>query len=273
MIYKGKRMSETPAPTAFPGVSPAESQKMQAAFKDIAERSQKLLQEFAERYKVDSTQPADPLGVTQTFMDFTAKMLADPKRVVQAQMELWQQYLKLWEVTTQRMMGQKVEPLAEPAKGDKRFTDPAWKDELVFDYLKQSYLLTARWLQSTVKEVEGVDEKTAKKVDFYTRQFIDAVSPSNFALTNPQVVKATVESKGENLLKGLQNMLADLERGKGKLTIRQTDMDAFKVGKNVATSPGKVVYQNDLMQLIQYAPATAEVYATSASASSCSRTT
>ena len=235
---------------------------MQAAFKDIAERSQKLLQEFAERYKVDSTQPADPLGVTQTFMDFTAKMLADPKRVVQAQMELWQQYLKLWEVTTQRMMGQKVEPLAEPAKGDKRFTDPAWKDELVFDYLKQSYLLTARWLQSTVKEVEGVDEKTAKKVDFYTRQFIDAVSPSNFALTNPQVVKATVESKGENLLKGLQNMLADLERGKGKLTIRQTDMDAFKVGKNVATSPGKVVYQNDLMQLIQYAPATAEVYAT-----------
>ena len=255
-------MSETPAPTAFPGVSPAESQKMQAAFKDIAERSQKLLQEFAERYKVDSTQPADPLGVTQTFMDFTAKMLADPKRVVQAQMELWQQYLKLWEVTTQRMMGQKVEPLAEPAKGDKRFTDPAWKDELVFDYLKQSYLLTARWLQSTVKEVEGVDEKTAKKVDFYTRQFIDAVSPSNFALTNPQVVKATVESKGENLLKGLQNMLADLERGKGKLTIRQTDMDAFKVGKNVATSPGKVVYQNDLMQLIQYAPATAEVYAT-----------
>ena len=254
-------MSETPTPAAFSGVSPAEVQKMQAAFKDIAERSQKLLQEFAERYKVDSVQPADPLGLTQTFMDFTAKMLADPKRVVQAQMELWQQYVKLWEVTTQRMMGQKVEPLAEPAKGDKRFTDPAWKDEVVFDYLKQSYLLTARWLQGTVKEVEGVDEKTAKKVDFYTRQFIDAVSPSNFALTNPQVVKATVESKGENLLNGLQNLLADLERGKGKLTIRQTDMEAFKVGKNVATSPGKVVYQNELMQLIQYAPATAEVYA------------
>ncbi len=254
-------MSETPAPTAFPGVSPAEAEKMQAAFTNIAERSQKLLQEFAERYKADSTQPIDPLGLTQTFMDFTAKMLADPNRLVQAQMELWQQYLKLWEVTAQRMMGQKVEPLAEPAKGDKRFNDPAWKDEVVFDYLKQSYLLTARWLQGTVKEVEGVDDKTAKKVDFYTRQFIDAVSPSNFALTNPQVVKATVESKGENLLKGLQNLLGDLERGKGKLAIRQTDMDAFKVGQNVATSPGKVVYQNELMQLIQYAPATAEVYA------------
>ena len=157
------------------------------------------------------------------------------------------------------MMGQKVEPVVEPAKGDKRFTDPAWKDEVVFDYLKQSYLLTARWLQHTVKEVEGVDDKTAKKVDFYTRQFIDAMSPSNFAMTNPQVVKATVESKGENLLKGLQNLLTDLERGKGKLAIRQTDMKAFKVGGNVATSPGKVVFQNEVMQLLQYAPATEQV--------------
>ena len=253
-------MSETPTPAALSGMSPAEAEKMRAAFTSIAERSQKLLQDFAVNYKADGSQPADPLHLTQTFMDFTAKMLADPNRLVQAQMELWQQYMKLWQLTAQRMMGQKVEPLAEPAKGDKRFNDPAWKDEVVFDYLKQSYLLTARWLPCTVKEVEGIDDKTAQKVDFYTRQFIDAVSPSNFALTNPQVVKATVESKGENLLKGLQNLLTDLERGKGKLAIRQTDMNAFKVGENVATSPGKVVYQNDLMQLIQYAPTTAEVY-------------
>jgi polyhydroxyalkanoate synthase len=196
MIHKGKRMSETPTPTAIPGLSPAESERMQTAFKDIAERSQKLLQDFAERYKADGPQPADPLHLTQTFMDFTAKMMADPNRLVQAQMELWQQYMKLWQATAQRMMGQQVEPVAEPAKGDKRFNDPAWKDEVVFDYLKQSYLLTARWLQHTIKEVEGVDDKTAQKVDFYTRQFIDALSPSNFALTNPQVVKATVESKG-----------------------------------------------------------------------------
>jgi len=253
-------MSDTPAPTALSGLSPEESEKLQSAFKDIATRSQKLLQEFSERYQADGPQPADPLHLTQTFMDFTAKMLADPNRLVQAQMELWQQYMNLWQVTAQRMMGQPVAPVAEPAKGDKRFNDPAWKDEVVFDYMKQSYLLTARWLQGTVKEVEGVDDKTAKKVDFYTRQFIDAMSPSNFAMTNPQVVKATVESKGENLLKGLQNMLTDLERGKGKLAIRQTDMEAFKVGGNVATSPGKVVFQNELIQLIQYAPATAEVH-------------
>ena len=233
---------------------------MTDALKDIAGRSQKLLQEFSERYKADGPQPADPMRLTQTFMDFTAKMLADPNRLLQAQMELWEQYMRLWQVTAQRMMGQKAEPVAEPAKGDKRFNDPAWKDEVVFDYLKQSYLLTARWLQQTVKSVEGVDNKTAQKVDFYTRQFIDAMSPSNFAVTNPQVVKATVESKGENLVKGLQNLLTDLERGKGKLAIRQTDMDAFKVGENVATSPGKVVYQNELIQLIQYAPATEQVW-------------
>ena len=257
-------MSEQSVPnaatSAVPGLSAEESERMKQAFKDIAERSQKLLQDFAEKYKADGPQPADPLRLTQTFMDFTAKMLADPNRLLQAQMELWQQYMKLWQVTAQRMMGQPVEPVAEPARGDKRFADPAWKDEVVFDYLKQSYLLTARWLQQTVKEVEGVDDKTAKKVDFYTRQFIDAMSPSNFAMTNPQVVKATVESKGENLIKGLQNLLTDLERGKGTLAIRQTDMKAFKVGGNVATSPGKVVYQNKVMQLLQYAPTTEQVW-------------
>ncbi len=260
MIRKGKRMSETSAPNALPGMSPEEAEKLQEALKDIASRSQHLLQEFAQRYQAEGPQPADPLNLTRTFMDFTAKMLADPNRLLQAQMELWQQYMKLWQVTAQRMMGQKVEPVAEPAKGDKRFNDPAWKEEVVFDYLKQSYLLTARWLQDTVKEVEGVDEKTSKKVDFYTRQYIDAMSPSNFAMTNPQVVKATVESRGENLLKGLRNLLADLERGKGRLAIRQTDMDAFKVGGNVATTPGKVVFQNEVMQLLQYAPTTDEVY-------------
>jgi polyhydroxyalkanoate synthase len=253
-------MSETEAPGATTGLSAAESERLQLALKDIAERSQKVLQDFAQRYQAEGPQPVDPLNLTRTFLDFTAKMMADPNKLMQAQIELWQQYMKLWQVTAQRMMGQPVEPVAEPAKGDKRFADPAWKDEVVFDYLKQSYLLTARWLQGSIKEVEGVDDKTAQKVDFYTRQFIDAMSPSNFALTNPQVVKATIESKGENLLKGLQNLLTDLERGKGQLAIRQTDMTAFKVGENVATTPGKVVYQNDLMQLIQYAPTTAEVH-------------
>src|SRR5262249_9176538 len=162
-------------------------------------RSQKLLQDFAQRYQAQGPQPADPMHLTRTFMDFTAKMLANPDKLVQAQIELWQQYMKLWQVTAQRMMGQPVEPVAEPAKGDKRYKARAWKEGVLFAYHKQSYLRTAGWLKSRVKQVGGADEKPAKKVDFSPRQFIDAMSPSNFALTNPQVVKATIDSKGENL--------------------------------------------------------------------------
>jgi polyhydroxyalkanoate synthase len=135
-----------------------------------------------------------------------------------------------------------------------------WEENEVFDFIKQSYLLSARWMQGVVNNVEGMDSQSAKKVDFYTRQFIDAMSPSNFVATNPEVLRATVESGGENLLKGLNHLLEDLERGKGKLSIRMTDLDAFKVGENIATTPGKVVYRNDLMELIQYTPSTETVH-------------
>ena len=162
--------------------------------------------------------------------------------------------------TTQRFLGGEPEPpVAEPAPGDRRFKDAAWKESALFDYIKQSYLLTARWLQATVRQVEGLDDKTARKVDFYTRQFVDAMAPSNFVLTNPEVLRATIESGGENLVNGLKHVLEDLERGKGRLMIKMTDLDAFKVGGNIAVTPGKVVYQNDLLQLIQYAPTTEKV--------------
>ncbi|MBN8898535.1 MAG: class I poly(R)-hydroxyalkanoic acid synthase, partial [Rhodospirillales bacterium] len=137
--------------------------------------------------------------------------------------------------------------------------DDAWKENEVFDFIKQSYLLSARFVQDVVRQVDGLDPKTAQKVDFYARQFIDAMSPSNFLLTNPEVLRKTAETGGENLLKGLNNLLADLERGRGKLSIKMTDMDAFKVGQNIGVSPGKVVFQNDLMQLIQYTPSTDKV--------------
>src|SRR5207245_5551702 len=121
---------------------------------------------------------------------------------------------------------------------DRRFRDQAWSDSALFDFIKQSYLLTARWLQGAVKNVEGLDEQTARKVDFYTRQFVDAMAPSNFLLTNPEVLRATIESRGENLLNGLKNLLGDLDRGKGRLAISMTDMAAFKIGENLATTPG-----------------------------------
>jgi polyhydroxyalkanoate synthase len=189
----------------------------------------------------------------------TARMMADPAKLMQAQMNLWQDYLKLWQSTTRRMLGQETEPVIEPNKDDRRFKHEAWSENQVFDFVKQSYLLTARWMQSTVRSVEGLDDKTARKVDFYTRQFVDAMAPSNFILTNPEVLKATLESGGENLVKGLENLLKDLERGKGRLSISMTDIQAFKVGENIAVTPGQVVYQNDLMQLIQYDPMTEKV--------------
>lgn len=155
------------------------------------------------------------------------------------------------------MMGGAAEPaVAAPAKDDKRFKDPAWDENAVFDYMKQSYLLTSRWMQSTIKSVEGVDDKTARKVDFYTRQFVDAMSPTNFVMTNPAVLRTTMETGGENLVKGLENLLSDMEDGNGQLRIRMTDTDAFTLGQNIAVTPGQVVFQTDLMQLIQYAPTT-----------------
>jgi polyhydroxyalkanoate synthase len=174
-------------------------------------------------------------------------------------MSLWQDYMNLWQATARRMMGHEAEPVIEPEPEDRRFKDAAWQESNLFDFVKQSYLLTARWLQSTVREVDGLDDKTAKKVDFYTRQFVDAMAPSNFLMTNPEVLRATIETHGENLINGLKNLLTDLERGKGRLDITMTDLEAFEVGKNVAITPGKVVYRNDLIELLQYEPTTKQV--------------
>ncbi|MBM3549058.1 MAG: class I poly(R)-hydroxyalkanoic acid synthase [Alphaproteobacteria bacterium] len=229
----------------------------------IADRSRQLVSEFVARQADKAGERndgnPDPLNIGSAFFELTTRLMADPARLVQAQINLWQDYMSLWQTATRRFFGEAAAPIAEPAPGDRRFKDQAWQESFVFDFIKQSYLLTARWLQQTVKETEGLDPKTHQKVDFYTRQFVDAMAPSNFLVTNPEVLRATIESGGENLVKGLDNLLKDLERGKGKLAIKMTDMEAFEVGKNIATTPGKVVFQNDLMQLIQYSPTTEKV--------------
>ncbi|MCW5730207.1 MAG: class I poly(R)-hydroxyalkanoic acid synthase [Alphaproteobacteria bacterium] len=225
----------------------------------IAAQSQKLVSDFLARQQ-EQGQPVDPLNVGAAFLEMTSKMMSDPRQLVAAQVELWQNYLNLLQNTTARFLGQEEKPLVQADKTDRRFKDAAWDENHVFNFIKQSYLLTARWLQDTVRKVDGLDNKTAKKVDFYTRQFVDAMAPSNFILTNPEVLRATVETNGENLVKGLENMLKDLERGKGQLAIKMTDMEAFRLGVNVAVTPGKVVYQNELIQLIQYEPTTEQVY-------------
>ncbi len=232
----------------------------------IAEQSQQLVADFLARNAASGMSPqasmADPMNVGAAFFEMTRRMMQDPTKMVEAQFALWQDYMSLWENTARRFWGQETDPMITPAKDDWRFRDDAWTENHLFDYIKQSYLLSARWIQNTVGEVEGLDDKTAKKVDFYTRQFVDALAPTNFVMTNPEVLRETIESGGENLLNGLRNLLEDLEAGEGELKIKMVDSDAFDVGKNIAVTPGKVVYQNDLVQLLQFEPTTKKVHKT-----------
>ncbi|TDH64281.1 class I poly(R)-hydroxyalkanoic acid synthase [Dankookia rubra] len=225
---------------------------------EVAERGQRIVTDFLKR-QAESDSTPDPLNIGGAFLDMTARLMANPARLMQAQLGFWQDYLTLWQNTARRMMGAETPPVIAEDPRDRRFKDEAWRENEVFDFIKQSYLLSARYFQTVVGGVEGLDPKSAQKVDFYTRQFVDAMSPSNFLLTNPEVLRRTAETGGENLLKGLSHLLADLERGKGRLRIRMSDDSKFRVGENIAVTPGKVVYQNDLMQLIQYAPTTPTV--------------
>jgi polyhydroxyalkanoate synthase subunit PhaC len=246
--------SGTPDTSGFDPVKLAES--LAAA----AEKSAKLMGEFVARNAGKQAAVAsDELGLGKAFMELAAKMLANPARIAEGQMRLWRDYMTLWQSSMLRMMGAQALPVAEPAQGDKRFKDAGWHEHFLFDYMKQSYLITARWLHEQVASVEGLSEPAKKKVQFFTRQYIDALAPSNFALTNPEVFRETVSSGGQNLVRGLNNLLDDIERGNGQLRISMTDPKAFELGVNIATTPGKVVYQNALMQLIQYEPATAKV--------------
>ncbi|HEX2581959.1 MAG TPA: class I poly(R)-hydroxyalkanoic acid synthase [Dongiaceae bacterium] len=220
---------------------------------EITETSQRLIAEYLARQgQGQELVPVDASTVGKAFLEWSTKLLAEPEKLIAAQCDLWSGYLSLWESASKKWLGEPTKPVITPAPEDRRFRDEAWQNNQLFDFIKQSYLLTSRWLQDTVKTIDGLDPKTAQKVEFYTRQFIDALAPSNFALTNPEVLRATLESRGENLLSGLRNLLEDLERGQGQLAIRMTDLNAFAVGRNLAVTPGAVVYQNDLMQLIQY---------------------
>ena len=253
-----KASDKTSAP---PDIKFGDPQALARAMANIAERSQRIVTDFLVRQASDgSTGAFDPLNIGGAFLQMTATLMSHPARLVEAQMNLWRDYMQLWQNTARRMMGGENTPVVEPDKGDKRFKDDVWEQNEVFDFIKQSYLLSARWIQGIVGGAEGLDEHTARKVDFYTRQFVDAMAPSNFVMTNPEVLRLTAETGGENLIKGLNNLLSDLERGKGKLAISMTDRGAFSVGENIATTPGKVVFQNDLMQIIQYAPTTETVY-------------
>ncbi|MEM7569629.1 MAG: class I poly(R)-hydroxyalkanoic acid synthase, partial [Pseudomonadota bacterium] len=224
----------------------------------LAKRSQDMIADFMSRQP--ATINPDPMNLGPSLMEMSALMWADPSKLVESQMSLWQDYMRLWQNATLRILGEEPEPLVSEPKGDRRFKDPQWRDNIVFDFLRQGYLLTANNIVRTVSDVEGLTDKEKSKVDFAIKQFVDAMSPSNFVMTNPEVLRTTLEERGENLIRGLENILVDLERGDGKLATRMTDERAFEVGGNVAVTPGKVVFQNRMLQLLQYSPTTETVY-------------
>ncbi len=250
-----------PTTTPTPDAKTADLNKLAQNFSKIIEQSQRVLQEFLKRQeRGDPISLVDPAIIGKSFQELLEKLLKDPDKLIQAQVEFWKNALDLWQATSKRMLGHETRPVIEPPSGDKRFKDQQWAENAVFDFIKQSYLLAADSLQGLVRNVEGLDDKAARKVQFYTRQFVDAMAPTNFVHTNPTVLKATLDSGGDNLVRGLQNLLEDLERGRGQLQIKMTDLKAFKPGENIAVTPGKVIFQNELLQLIQYEPSTPTVY-------------
>lgn len=215
-----------------------------------------------ESGEVQDRPPAELTEVIKTFTAVAEYWLSDTSRASALQTKLAKDYLDLWGSAARRMAGQDAPPAIAPSPRDKRFADPEWKSNQFFDFMMQLYLLTTKFAQELVREAEGLDPQTRRKAEFYVQQVTNAISPSNFVLTNPEVLRATVASSGENLARGLKMLAEDIAAGKGTLKIRQSDPDNLVVGVNMATTPGRVIYQNEMMQLIQYAPATEKVLRT-----------
>jgi polyhydroxyalkanoate synthase subunit PhaC len=200
----------------------------------------------------------DPMAPARAFADFTRQLWTDPVGVLQASQAAAAEWVELWSSAARRASGQPVEPVIAPERGDRRFTDPAWSEEPVFDYLKQAYLLASRQATDLVEQAEGVDEATRTRALFFTQAYLNALSPANFAFTNPEAIRRAIDTGSISLLSGLANLLADAA-SEAKLPQRRTSAE-FELGKDIAATPGSVVFQNELMQLIQYAPMTDTVY-------------
>ena len=244
-----------PEPTktdlADPAALQAQAQQNFQMATDLVGKGQQMMLEFLSKEHGQAPLIPDPLGMITTWTRAWTAMLTDPVKLMEQQQRYMTDALALW----QRFL---VPDSEKPTVKDKRFASAAWAEMPAFDFLRQSYLLTANHVMQAAQGIDGLDEQEKAKAQFLIKQFVDAMSPSNFALTNPDVLKATVETGGANLLKGLEHLLDDLSAGR----MRMTDENAFEVGRNVAITPGKVVFQNRLFQLIQYAPSTKTVFET-----------
>ncbi len=252
---------QPPAPSPYTLADPVQfAQNMARVFEQAAA----IARTVAERPQMSAsdadTQFTPMEQVSKTLGAVAQSYMSDPQKLMDAQMQLWNNYTQLWQNSWAKALGQDAAPVAEPARGDKRFKDKDWQENTVFDFLKQFYLISANWAQDLVQKAEGVDEHTRRKARFYVEQIANAVSPSNFAVTNPEVLRATLASNGANLVEGLKHLQEDMQTPDGKLRIKQTDMTAFEIGRNIAMTPGKVVFRTETFELIQYSPTQAEAY-------------
>jgi polyhydroxyalkanoate synthase len=261
MPSRAKPESKTPRPHAAEPAGgeappPASPETLARNLVRAGLRAQELAaQNFRRMTEKPFQGPLDPLNISGALVALTRAMGESRETVAEAQKAWWRDVTVLWESTALKLMGGEAKPLVEPPPGDRRFRAEEWKTNEIFDFLKQSYLLTANAMQDMVANLQGLSPEERRRVAFFTKQFADAFAPTNFPFTNPDVLKATLASNGENLLKGLENLATDIQRGQ----MRQS-ADGFVIGENVATAPGKVVFRNGLMELIQYAPATETVY-------------
>ena len=244
--------------------SPDQRAQIEALSMNLARAALTAQGAIAEMALRQAERPAalspDPFHVAPALTQVIGRLAAQPERMMRAQGDLFAKYLELWQTTARRASGGTSEPVVSPAKGDKRFNDPDWSDNPVFDVIKQSYLLTANFLNDMVSDVDGVDPLEKRRVEFFMRMLTDAFAPSNFLASNPTALKEVMTSGGQSLVKGMENFQADLQRGGGALSIAQTDYDMFKIGENVATAPGKVVFRNEIIELLQFSPSTEQVH-------------
>ncbi len=223
---------------------------------------QQLIEQLMSRQGTSDPSLAVLMDVSESFQKMAEQLSINPMAVYEEQMNLWKSQMQLWQNVSRQMLGETVEPVIEPAKDDRRFNDAEWAENGLFDFIKQSYLLFARGISNSVNNVEGLDEETRQTVDFHARQFVNAMSPTNFVATNPEVLRRTVETKGQNLVQGMEQLVEDLKASSDGLSVSMTDKAAFTLGENVGSTPGDVVYQNELMQLIQYRPTTEKTFRT-----------
>ena len=234
-------------------------------FTDYLDQLQKCNQKWWEEIENNKTTFNSPLGkaINEVNLDDITKLLekavSNPDALMKIQMNWWENQFKIWQSISQPTQAQQEHDLIEPDKGDKRFNHPAWKEESMFNFIKQSYLLFSNTVQQTIDSVDGIEPEVKERLSFFSRQAVNAMSPSNFISTNPELMKLTIESNGQNLVKGIKLLKEDLDASAEMLKVRMTNSAAFELGKNIANTAGDVIYRNDLFELIEYKPTTEKV--------------